>query len=663
MHKLIFCLFFAASIFLWVQSNSLFNFIEINKSKFESFFKSNKSCPARSYMKTFLIENMKWHKTNYLYDDITENHNRLLSYIKKLDSYDISSSTINDINSLSDSLFIQPRANIDDEKYFSSTKLDKYVEYKYKQWRKHKDISLDSFCRYNLPYRPTLIDESGIIDSSIVNEIGLLFNSPQMSLKDIIFKLNKKIAKYKNITYFAQGSVNLGILKILWINNIGCFAAADYTALILRMNNIEATSEFCLGFKHMCGKHAYCVALDTIDVKFNPSSMDYISDNEINEMLNIYRINYFYNPSSPYFIDTNWLDIPKELAHPCIEDVSRLRHKNVQEITIKFNQPLTNNIVYLACFDSREKTKYTTWGVNVSDQSVVFKNIIPVLIYYPIHINKGEIKIISEPFYIDYNEDINKPEVIPIINPDTSRVRDIVITRKYPIKESVLKRAQKMIGSVFIASNDGQNWDTLHIITDTPKIGLQRMNLKNTKPYKIYKYKAKNGEQINISHIEYLTLKKYKYSNTTMCSNLSNSLLSNLEREGVYERLINGPSEIFLSETENNDNVEVSPSWKNEISLLLETPQIINDIIFTPSNANNGIVPFNLYTLYYWHNKWISVETKMATSHYIEFKDIPENALLWLKNETTGTEEMLFMVKNDIQYFVNHKDFPALLKQ
>lgn len=82
---------------------------------------------------------------------------------------------------------------------------------------------------------------------------------------------------------------------------------------------------------------------------------------------------------------------------------------------------------------------------------------------------------------------------------------------------------------------------------------------------------------------------------------------------------------------------------------------LINKILCIPRNDDNFIRPGDTYELFYWgkDKKWISLGKQKAKGVYLQYKDVPRNALLFLHNETRGKEEEVFFLRDGEQYFVN----------
>lgn len=66
-------------------------------------------------------------------------------------------------------------------------------------------------------------------------------------------------------------------------------------------------------------------------------------------------------------------------------------------------------------------------------------------------------------------------------------------------------------------------------------------------------------------------------------------------------------------------------------------------------NDGNQIIPGHRYELFYYNGKWISLGRKKATHTYVDFSDIPCNALLLLKCLTSGKEVRIFMYEKGKQ--------------
>ena len=89
-------------------------------------------------------------------------------------------------------------------------------------------------------------------------------------------------------------------------------------------------------------------------------------------------------------------------------------------------------------------------------------------------------------------------------------------------------------------------------------------------------------------------------------------------------------------------------SW---IGLEFEKPQKISKLVFLPRNDDNFIRDKEVYELFYWDNKWISLGRQIGsiTTQSLTYTNAPTNALFVLRNLTKGSEERIFTYENGKQ--------------
>ena len=66
-------------------------------------------------------------------------------------------------------------------------------------------------------------------------------------------------------------------------------------------------------------------------------------------------------------------------------------------------------------------------------------------------------------------------------------------------------------------------------------------------------------------------------------------------------------------------------------------------------NDANFIETGHLYELLYYDMGWKSLGKQVAEKNYLIYNNVPENAILWLKDHTKGKEERIFTYENDRQ--------------
>jgi hypothetical protein len=81
----------------------------------------------------------------------------------------------------------------------------------------------------------------------------------------------------------------------------------------------------------------------------------------------------------------------------------------------------------------------------------------------------------------------------------------------------------------------------------------------------------------------------------------------------------------------------------------LNSAQRISAIRFIARTDVNIVVKGDQYELFFWKDGWKSLGKKVADAPSLEFNNVPDEALLWLRNLTKGTEERIFQYKKGKQ--------------
>ena len=75
----------------------------------------------------------------------------------------------------------------------------------------------------------------------------------------------------------------------------------------------------------------------------------------------------------------------------------------------------------------------------------------------------------------------------------------------------------------------------------------------------------------------------------------------------------------------------------------------IGKVEFYPRSDDNRIVTGELYELFYWDGKWISLGRQQAEDYKLVYHNIPKNALFMIHNHTQGKEHRPFTYENGKQ--------------
>jgi len=109
------------------------------------------------------------------------------------------------------------------------------------------------------------------------------------------------------------------------------------------------------------------------------------------------------------------------------------------------------------------------------------------------------------------------------------------------------------------------------------------------------------------------------------------------------EQIAAGPPFVFRRD---GQKLILSPDIDHKVTVLLKSKY--PEDRYEEDKANN-IIPGEHYELFYWDNNWLSLGKQTATEKTLNYKDVPDNALLWLRDLDKGKQERIFVYKNNTQ--------------
>ncbi|WP_458409714.1 hypothetical protein [Bacteroides congonensis] len=650
-----------------------------NRTDLETVLKHYKHESQKLKAAKFLIANMRYHHSYYsvknprqhpLLDSLTKAADSLFYHsvymatdsfhngnIQKLiDSVRIGFRKQNDVRVSEQSVKIFWKEDYDFN-WITAKQLINHIDHVF-EWKRQMNsvrrLSTEDFYEYVLPYR-------SIPDNSLTDFSDIYFAFMDKYLKDldkdsvqnVVQRYNFVINQLCKFFPLYPYEEEIGYQELFFYGFHDCIPIASYGVSILRACGIPAAVEFNACYKQFQGRHYHGVVLDKNGnwLAFNPESSIPTSDNssfDTKDILNIYRFMFSEQKDTPFFMEKNGEYVPDIFDSPFLKDVTSHLLKTIPLI-LPYRETGNNNLAYLAAFNSGVPSGIipVTWGkINRTKQNVTFSSVIPDRYYFPVYYSPfGKSFSFGEPFYLDKGGKIIKSHI-------EGKADDVTLLRKFPMKQGLVDKAVKLIGTVIQASNDPgfQPCDTVGIIADTLQPYFQDIKLDMNKgPYQYYQIKTTDEyPHAALSELEFITDIRYGYENVIAASPLP--ILSSrdtLSEDKTEVRLMDEPLERIKWKAEYDGNPQTSPEPYPTIRFMLKKPQFVTKIRMMPLNADNGIIAGNQYELFCWNNgEWKKILSERARYNYITVS-IPSGSLLWLRNLTGGKEELPFYVDSD----------------
>lgn len=548
---------------------------------------------------------------------------------------------------------------LSDLQHISADFLIRHIDYCFHIWQQYpwcKDIDFDTFCKYILPYTTS---------NCYWEQAADFFEQKYATLRDsVCHKSYKEIGKIiaedidktfvQNWVLFSQK--HKGLLPTTFENlakaQIGtCLEANIYKIAALRANGIPAALNTFPNWGNANSPHFWTEIIgdEHIEKLYDNTQRPYISDSDI-LVDNIFWKN-TYSPTVkdtlPHVSIQYCRTIPKvyrinyEIQQNCLalrakeEIPDFFRNPGIEDITDKYivckdiEVPLWDNkhkkeYVYLCCYDDNNWIP-VGWSIPRKKQAL-FTKVGVNMLYLPAYYENGAIIPAGNAFILKENgelkcfsEEADKKEI------------SATFYSKTPYRLHTALQAAGTVGTRFSVCNKKDLSDSLNVYT------IEKL------PFYEDSFKIP-------------TNKKYRYlvcdfQNTPAFQDaysIAEIKIFGKNRQQLEGKLTGtkGISDNKLENVMDEDRVSFYQPDKSEkrqyIVFDLGQPREIEKVEFYPRSDDNRIVTGELYELFYWDKKWISLGRQYGKENRLAFHNIPQNALFRIHNHTRGKEHRPF---------------------
>jgi len=620
-----------------------------NRTEFEKVLTHYRQNPADSLKykaAVFLIENMPQH---YSYKGEPVDH--YYSEINKLFLMNYpSSETIDKINNLNSELannkadvsIVYDIQNIKAEYLISH--IDATFESRTYPW--NKDVSFDDFCEYVLPYRTMNEPVTEWLPAyrTFAKSIADSVYSKANSYYDFISQLINRLTPSPWWNTYCHYNIDLPPDYYINIKYGTCYELSAWGSYTFKALGIPIFWDYTPNWANRSQSHHWNgIMIDNKYYAFQLLDRCALGDHMIGyphrNLPKTLRRTYKYQMES-LKAQHNGYNIPEPFNNVFIKDVSGI-YTNVYtdsfidlRIEIDFPPKQCDGIAYLMVFDN-QKWVPVGWGTcdkYFANFSKVGNNSCYLAAYY----HNNQFTPISYPFTIDKENNIKKK--IPnkgII------LHNVILKRKYPFfMQSTAKEILKRLpgGKLQVANkSDFSDAINIHTFDSIETMGYQVVKLLPSVKSRYFRYLSPYNSFVYVAEINVYDENTNKVSGRIIGTNGSYNNKEGYDKTTVFD---GNPFTYF-------DAPKPSGCW---VGLDFGKEVKISEIALLPVNDDNHIAENELYELYYFDGEWVSLGQRTGDyNFYLKYDNVPENALLWLRNHTKGREERIFTYENGKQ--------------
>ncbi|MDR2038949.1 MAG: discoidin domain-containing protein [Bacteroidales bacterium] len=516
----------------------------------------------------------------------------------------------------------------DDVTHITAEYLINNIELAFKVWQEQswgKNVPFNVFCEEILPYRVStepienwrekVLASFADLYKSLIKDTTVTAVEACSRLNDLLprFRLDKDFPpmSYSQLMASTRGSCDRSsVLAVFAMRGLGIPVIWDFTP---RWPS-KATGHSWNGVRNSCGVHISFMGTESNPGKEHQGA--YILKSKV------YR--YVYTRQQHIMADE--INIP-----PLLRDINSLVDVTAEyEPCADIRVPVQDNQI--------SKTRYAflaipfemgwdpvAWG-NVDTSHIQFLSVGKNSFYLPVYYHNGSQTPASYPFRI------NEAGECRYFRPDSLQM--VSLTCIAPPDNRWVSR---MKGGMFEVANrsdfsDARLIHTVKTIPD-PYYHVVSVNLLST--YRYVRYVSPIDGHCNVSILEFYDENNEKLKGRFIgeAPKWLNPLLTN-------DKAFDGDVDTFC-------DAVADPSWTG---LDLGEPKQIVKIRYLPRTDGNCIYEGHVYELFFWNgDEWHSLGRKTADSHILQY-EVPDNALLTIKNITKGKMyAMPFYIEDDIQ--------------
>jgi hypothetical protein len=195
-------------------------------------------------------------------------------------------------------------------------------------------------------------------------------------------------------------------------------------------------------------------------------------------------------------------------------------------------------------------------------------------------------------------------------------------------------------GAKFQAADD-KNFTqpvTLYEIDRKNYLSYTEKDITLDKPYRYYRYLSADTNKIRVAELGFVA------QNTSIRDASVYGYCNNCDTDPIKPVFENA----FDKKISTNLN-GTAGSW---VALDFKKPVIVDKVYFLIRNDLNAIDIGDTYELFYFNKGWVSLGKKVANNLYLKFQDVPDNALLLLRDLTKGRDERIFIFRDGNQVWL-----------
>lgn len=471
------------------------------------------------------------------------------------------------------------------------------------------EIDFTDFCEYLLPYNvekeiPGLWRDSTITDLQLLDNHFYHYDDMRTSIGNISNELAK----------VSKGYCKRALQKIYSVapRDISCQYEALSEMILHRSCGIPAAFDIIPCWGNYNGWHTWVQPIERINHHVNQIEVFHRS------IPKVYRKTYSRQSTFGEKITEEY--VPDFFRNEYLKDVTNEYVNGVEVVINRF--PGDATFGYLCVFNEGEWKPVSQAAIHSG--KCIFTSMGPGIVYLPVYYDGDSLGsvAVSLPFILRANGEIKYLQ-------SSDKSEDMTLYRKYTMESRKKLFMEQIVGCRLEAakSEHSERYDTLCTIQQNLIMQPLEIPLENHS-YHYFKIIPPEDRSSILAEIYFFDEKGKR-------------------KNGVVDGFA-------LDKTALTDNDPLTSTYVyNFLSFTFLPTDTIAAVHLIPFNDANGIYPGDEYELFRFDKslQWVSCGKKKADAYRLEYQQLPQGGLYWLRNLTCGKEERIFTYENGKQRF------------
>lgn len=518
--------------------------------------------------------------------------------------------------------------------------IDLAFEAWHQPWAQH--LNFDEFCEYILPYRIHHEPLSNWREQFYKQFISFGDSvSDPSDPRQLVEKISNYVyAHWTHLDNFTSYNYYPSLVEMAECNGGLCDHRYFLITAIMRSIGLPVTIDCTPQWTNYTGGHAWNVLLDK-DGRMRPfnggeDNFRFYDQNLIpmgdggSICTKVYRQMFSQQPTS-FPLQCNEQPLNALFNDRCLMDVTGEYDFPKTHFKLQIDdEKLEGKVVYLTVFNYGWDTNHVGWA-KVDGGEADFGYIGLPAFYIPTTYQYGQISMVHSPMVM-YKEDEKRCEY----EPSLMHKQSVRLFRKFCLSGEFIQFSQGFIGCKIQGSDtpDFKEAEDICTIKDATKAwGEIQLNAK--RPFRYIRLLSSDSSDVRLAELEFL----------------------GKDQPNGSEHLLQGKVIGYSAGTDKDNNAQFGNAFDKSIRSNLnmrrgswvgldlgdQCEYTLSKICYLPRNNYNVIEPGHVYELFCLTDRWVSLGRQQATKHYLAYDNVPQNALLLLKDLSGGRQERIFM--------------------